>query len=124
MTREEVLLANVPAGSRFKGHETLLARELVMSAELVRYRRARWPTPEGKTVIAPLPEALLGGFGANLRRFCLVLHAQGQVTTERLTMEISKRKVVRIDQRSGGFRGGGSGSPADRAGVSALCKRG
>ncbi|OSP52752.1 hypothetical protein, partial [Pseudoruegeria sp. SK021] len=44
-----------------------------------------------------------GGFGANLRRFCLALHAQGQVTTERLTsilngigLEISKRQVVRI----------------------------
>jgi len=46
-----------------------------------------------------LPDGLLGGFGANLRRFCLVLHAQGQVTTERLTailngigMDISKRR--------------------------------
>ncbi|WP_103175149.1 hypothetical protein [Paracoccus sp. SY] len=50
-----------------------------------------------------MPEGLLGGFGTNLRRFCLVLHAQGQVTTERLTailngigMDISKRQVLRI----------------------------
>jgi hypothetical protein len=103
VTREEVLTVNAPAGSRFKGNETLLVRELVLSAELVRYRRERWVTPEGKTLIAPLPEGLLGGFGANLRRFCLVLHAQGQVTTERLMsilngigMEISKRQVVRL----------------------------
>ncbi|WP_306752781.1 hypothetical protein [Paracoccus actinidiae] len=103
VTREEVLIAKVPAGSRFKGYETCLVRELVISAELVRYRRERWLTPEGKTIIAPLPEGLLGGFGANLRRFCLALHAQGQVTTERLTailngigMDISKRQVVRI----------------------------
>ncbi|WP_205965845.1 IS66 family transposase [Paracoccus liaowanqingii] len=74
-----------------------------MSAEPVRCRRERWLTLESNTIIAPLPAGLIGGFGANLRRFCLVLHAQGQVTTERLTsilngigMEISKRQVVRI----------------------------
>ncbi|TJZ91224.1 transposase [Paracoccus gahaiensis] len=103
VTREEVLTTKAPTGSRFKGYETVLVRELAISSEVVRYRRERWLSPEGKTIIAPLPAALLGGFGANLRRFCLVLHAQGQVTTERLTlilngigMEISKRQVVRI----------------------------
>jgi hypothetical protein len=95
--------AEAPAGSRFKRCRAILVRELVISAELVRYRRERWLTPEGKRVIAPLPEGLLGGFGANLRRFCLALHAQGQVTTEPLTatlnrigLDISKRQVVRI----------------------------
>ena len=103
VTREEVLSVNVPSGSRFKGYRTILVRDLSISAELICYRRERWLTPEGKTIIAPLPEGLLGGFGANLRRFCLALHAQGQVTTERLTailngigMDISKRQVVRI----------------------------
>ena len=103
VTREEVLTAAAPPGSHFKGYRTIFVRDLSISAELIRYRRERWLTPEGKRVIAPLPEGLLGGFGANLRRFCLALHAQGQVTTERLTailngigMEISKRHVVRI----------------------------
>ena len=94
---------DVPSGSRFKGYETILVRDLAISADLIRYRRERWLTPEGKRVIAPLPEGLLGGFGANMRRFCLALHAQGQVTTKRLTsilngigMNISRRQVVRI----------------------------
>ena len=101
--REEVLSVDLPSGSRFRGYETILVHELAISAELVRYRRERWLTPAGETIIAPLPEGLLGGFGANLPRFCLALHAQGQVTTERLTailngigMDISKRQVVRI----------------------------
>jgi hypothetical protein len=41
-TAEIVLKATVPAGSRFKGYEDVLVRELHLSAEVVRYRRERW----------------------------------------------------------------------------------
>ncbi len=54
-------------------------------------------------MVASLPAGIVGGFGPELRRFVLALHAQGQVTTERLTallngigVEISKRQVVRL----------------------------
>ncbi|MGV1768000.1 IS66 family transposase [Rhizobium rhizogenes] len=103
VSREEILRATVPVGSRFKGYKSCFVRELVLSAELVHYRRECWLTPEGKTVWGPLPAGIKGGYGANLRRFCLMLHAQGQVTTGRLTtllndigVEISKRQVVRL----------------------------
>ncbi|WP_205769503.1 hypothetical protein [Microvirga sp. KLBC 81] len=56
-----------------------------MAAEVVRYKRERWVTPQGQTIIAPLPPGLTGGFGPGARRFCLALHTQGQVTAERLT---------------------------------------
>ena len=78
-------------------------RDLVLAAEVVRYRRERWLTPEGQTIIAPLPAGIAGGYGPGVRRFCLALHTQGQVTTERLTdllngigLSISKREVVRL----------------------------
>ena len=97
------LTADAPEGSRFKGYKSFLVRELVLVAELVNYRRERWLMPEGKMIIAPLPDGVSSGFGRNLRRACLVLHAQGQVTTRRLTailnrigVEISKRQVVRL----------------------------
>jgi len=51
---------------------------------------------------SPMP-ARPGGFGPEPRRFVLALHAQGQVTTERLVallngigVEICKRQVVRL----------------------------
>ena len=100
---EVVVKAAPPPGSRFKGYQDILVRELVISAEVVRLRRERWVTPSGATVLAPLPAGLVGGFGPGLRRFLLVAHAQGQVTTERLVallggmgIEISKRQVVRL----------------------------
>src|SRR3954466_3261848 len=103
VTREVTLRAEVPPGSRFKGYKTVVRRDLVLVAEVVRYRRERWLTPEGQTIIAPLPEEIASGFGPGVRRFCLALHMQGQVTTERLTdllngigLSISKREVVRL----------------------------
>lgn len=103
ITREVTLKADVPEGSRFKGYKSILVRELVLAAELVHYRRECWMTLDGKMIIAPLPVGICGGFGPNLRRFCLVMHAEGQVTTERLTsilngvgVDISKRQVVRM----------------------------
>jgi hypothetical protein len=103
VTREVTIRAKVPAGSRFKGYKTVVRRDLVIAAEVVRYKRERWVTPEGKTLIAPLPEGIVGGYGPGVRRFCLALHTQGQVTTERLTdllngigLSISKREVVRL----------------------------
>jgi uncharacterized small protein (DUF1192 family) len=103
VTAEVVVKAAPPLGSRFKGYQDILVRELRLSAEVVRYRRERWLTPAGETVVAALPAGIVGGFGPGLRRFLLVAHAQGQVTTERLTallrgigVAISKRQVVRL----------------------------
>jgi hypothetical protein len=103
VTAAVVLKVAVPPGSRFKGHADILVRELRLSAEVVRYRRERWLTPSGETVLAPLPAGIVGGFGPELQRFLLTAHIQGQVTTERLTallngigVEISKRQVVRL----------------------------
>ncbi len=80
-----------------------MVQDLNIRPGVIRYRRERWVTPEGQTVVAPLPEGIGGHFGPELRRFVLAQYHQGQVTVARLVtlrdaigMRISKRQVMRL----------------------------
>src|SRR5690242_2981594 len=62
-----------------------------------------WVTPDGRTILAPLPAGIDGHFGPELRRFVLMHYHQGQSTLPRLTallqsmgVAISGRQVRRL----------------------------
>ena len=69
VTSEAVVKAAPPPGSRFKGYQDILVRELTLTAEVVRYRRERWATPSGETVLAPL-RASSAASGRGCGAFC------------------------------------------------------
>src|SRR5437867_76032 len=71
-----------PAGSVSKGYEEYLVQELVMRAEVTRYLRERIVTPQGQSLLAPLPAEVLPGkhFGPNLVSHILYQYHHNHVT--------------------------------------------
>ena len=75
----------------------------MLTVHAVRDRREGWVTPDGRTIIAPLPAGPRGPFGPDLRRFVLMQYHQGQTTLPRLAtllqsvgVAISKRAIQRL----------------------------
>src|SRR3982750_63864 len=62
-TEERVLTVGAPPGSRRKGYEPYTVQDLVLAPRVIRYRRERWGTPDGRGLVAPLPPGGGGPLG-------------------------------------------------------------
>src|SRR3954447_17051733 len=83
-----VPLPNVPPEAVFKGYEDFVVQDLILKPRVIRYRRERWLTPEGRSLVAPLPAEVLPGshFGPDL--ICFLLHQyHHQHVTQPLLLE-------------------------------------
>jgi Transposase IS66 family len=73
---------DAPAGSIHIGYESFVVQELHIEARATRYWRQRVQTPDGGTLLAPLPPEVLSGrhFGPGLNAFVLHQHHHNGVT--------------------------------------------
>ena len=57
---ERTLVIEAPAGSRRRGFEPFTVQDLELRAQVIRFRRERWVTPDGQEIVAPLPPEVTG----------------------------------------------------------------
>ena len=71
-----------PPGSTSKGYEQYYVQELLIHAQVTRYLRERILTPDGQTLLAPLPDDVLPGdhFGPVLQGYILYQYHHCNVT--------------------------------------------
>ncbi len=101
--QEQTLTVAVPPGSRRRGYETFTVQDLILSPQVIRFRRERWLTPDGREIVAPRPAEVTGHLGSGVIRYIVMQHFQGQVTAERLLgqltalgLRISKGQIIAI----------------------------
>jgi len=73
-----------PAGSTIKDYEPYVVQDLIIRSENIKYLRARYELPDGRSQLAPFPQGVLpiegGHFGANLIIYILDQYHQAHVT--------------------------------------------
>lgn len=86
----------VPEGSEFKGYQDFIVQDLIIGNWNIRYRRARYKTPNGDYVIGRLPNHVSNNhFGSTLKAFTLYQYYHGLVT-QPLILEQLREYGVRI----------------------------
>jgi hypothetical protein len=94
---------NIPVGSKFKGYKNYTVQNIEIQSNTILYRRECWITPDGKFIIAPLPDKVKGHYGVELKQYILHLNYDLNVpqnlileSLEELGIQISAGKLNNI----------------------------
>src|SRR5262249_9594250 len=92
-------------GAFLKGYEAFAVQDLVLNPRVILYRREHWSAPDGRSLVAPLPDELVPGshFGPDLIGFILHQYHHQHVTQpwlleqlHQLGIDISAGELSRI----------------------------
>lgn len=72
--------SQLPPGSVNKGFREYRVNEIRIESQLILFRRQCFQRPDGRTVVAPLPDGIKGHFGPQVRRLIQQLYHQCQMT--------------------------------------------
>src|SRR5260221_3421722 len=88
-------VVDAPAGSVSKGYEEYVVQELAIQAKATRYLRERVRTPDGRSVLAALPEDVVSGshFGPQLISYILQQYHHNHVTQPLLLEDLEERGI-------------------------------
>jgi len=67
----EMKVLDAPPGSVIKGYEDFIVQELIIEPRNTRYRRQRVETPDGRSLLAALPQGVGSSFGPKLISYIL-----------------------------------------------------
>ena len=89
---ERIPFPNPPAGSVSNGYVEYLVQELILRPQVTLYLRECIVTPDGKTLLAPLPADVLPGqhFGPDLIRYVLHQYHHNHVTQPLILEELTQ----------------------------------
>jgi hypothetical protein len=108
-----VPLVDRPDGSLYKGYQDFVVQDLVIRPKIIRYRRERWQTPDGRNLVAELPAGVRpdSHFGPTLISFIIHQYHHQHVTQpllweqlDQLGIDISTGQLSRLlTEEKGGF---------------------
>ena len=87
--------ASLPPDVEDKGYEAVVVQELLIATDNVKFLKKKYYSPStGKTYLAPLPEGYHGGYGPNLRTWCVVFAHRCHMTEPKIAEFLANTGIV------------------------------